>query len=403
MKNINIIKAFSWLVVIMTLLITGCNSFDEPELINNPDQTYTLDPAITSVFPADSAIAGVREIIISGENFAVNGIDTNWIFIGGEPVVTKSITANEIVVHRPNTSGEDISITVVVPSALNIAQVLNYKIEAPVEEFGDFSRENYDLMSIEVDMEENLYVATRRKIMKLTPDGINLTELGTYGSAFAKITNMKFGPDGLLYVAISKREIYTVNPITGEEIEFISLSSTTERLDFDINGNLYTGRRNGINVVRTDKSITETELYDGTQLKELRVYEGYLYVATAKLLSRHQILDAAGSLGAVEEIYNLATSDDFSTCELNSFNISIDGEFYLCLSNHPDYTLFVLEESNNLIPYYNNIDILPNTIDQIIWGNGRYLYLNRGISLTRDDVRLYRMGMEGLGAPYIGR
>ena len=228
-----------------TALICSCNEFDEPGLINNPDQIFSKSPVITSVNPAGVAVAGVREIEIIGSNFAVDEKDTNWIFIGGEPADVKSVSENKIVVYRPAAFGDDIGITVVIPNALNVAQVLDYKIEDPIEEFGDFTRENYDLMSLAVDADENLFVATRRKVLKLSSDGINLTTLVSLGSTFAKITDLKFGYNSLLYAAVSKKDKYVIDPVTGEEQKYVTLSRNTEKLDFDQNGNLYTGKRDG--------------------------------------------------------------------------------------------------------------------------------------------------------------
>ena len=251
-----ILSSFIQIVLLLGLIqITGCNEYEEPALINNPDQTYSSAPVITSIEPADSAIAGVREIIINGSNFAVNVIDTNWIYIGGEAVQPKSVTANKIVVYRPSKFGDNFSVKVVVPTALTYAKVENYKIEEPIKNVSDFSYENYPLTAMECDNNENLYIATRRKILKLESDGITLNSIGSYGSDFAKITDIKLGLGGFLFAAISKNEVYKINVNTGAEEVYVKYPKKMDKIDFDKYGNLYAGRRDGVYMAITDLSI----------------------------------------------------------------------------------------------------------------------------------------------------
>lgn len=388
-------------ILSLIVIFAGCNNFDEPDVINNTNQTYPENPQITGIIPSDSAIAGVREIQILGHNFAVNGSDTNWVFIGGEPALIKSVTADKIIVHRPSASGDDMTIAVVIPSALGTAQLNNYKIEEPISEFGDFSRENYDLMAIEVDQNENLYIASRRRILHLTSDGVYLTQLLSLGSKFAGITDIKLGPGGLLYVLTGDKELYTLNLESGADEIYSKFSQDAERFDFDVNNNIYGGYKRGLFVIKSDKTESSTGYYSGVNILEVRVVGNYVYVLTADKLSRNPILDSDGAVGETEVVVNLDSQSDLQNCEFKSVNFSASGDVLFAIRGHNRYSLFILEEGS-LNPFY-AIDIIPQTVDQIIWGSGRYLYLNRGITLERDSVRLYRMGMESLGSPYNGR
>lgn len=401
MKNrISKIKIVGLLVLLLIGFI-ACNEFEEPPTIYNPDTEFTVSPVINTILPADSAIGGVREIVIMGENFAVNGIDTNWVKIGGVDAEIKSISANEIVVYRPSSFGEGLSITVTVPTAESVADVPDYKVEEPIIDHGDFSGDSYSLFSMIADKNDNLYIGTRREIQKLTADGIFLTTIGEYPSAFAKITDLKFGSDGFLYAAISKKEIYKINIETGEQIEYVSLAKTSEKIDFDNNDNLYAARRDGVFIVKPDLSITETLLYDEETVNELRVYDNYLYVALDESLSRNQILDANGTLGETEVILDFSAEAEFSVAEISSFNIDEDGRFILAIKNHATHSVFVLENNGTITPFY-NASIIPMSVDQIVYGGSRFMYLNRG-SLSRDSLRVFKMGMDKIGAPYLGR
>lgn len=399
----NIIKQKTILILILLIIgaLSACEKFVDPPQIYKPDAKYSESPVITSVIPADDAIAGVREIIINGSNFAVNNEDTNWVKIGGVDADIKSITENEIVVYRPSSFGDNLSITVTIPTALSVASVPEYDVEEPIADHGNFSTNAYDLFSIESDLEDNLYIGTRREIQKLSADGIFLSTVGEYPSAFAKITELKFGPEGYLYAALSKKEIYKIDINTGVETEYVKLPKNIEKIDFDKNGNLFAARRDGIYVVQSDLTITETLLYDNERVNELRVYNDYLYVALDEKLSRNKILDDKGNLGEIEEIINLENIEGFGVAEISSFNIDSEGVFVLAIKSHETHSLFVLENDGSLAPFY-KADIIPMDIDQIVYGNDRYMYLNRG-SLDSDSLRVFKMGMVNKGAPYLGR
>src|SRR5690606_36936557 len=170
----------------------SCSEYEEPGLINNPDKTYPANPVITSIEPADAAVAGVREITINGQNFA-EGNASNWVFFGTQNAIIKSVSPNKIVVYRPTNAGNSLTVKVVNPDALGFSRIDGYDIEVPVVQFGDYSRYNYNLTAVEADNQEYLYVASRRIIYRVPPDGIEIEELARLGSTFAEITDLKFG------------------------------------------------------------------------------------------------------------------------------------------------------------------------------------------------------------------
>lgn len=403
MKNTKVIYSSIFFIASLLIVLASCVDYEEPDLINDPNISYSATPVINSVNPPDSAVAGVRTIILNGSNFAVSNEDTNWVYIGGVPASVRSVTSDQIIIDRPAAAGENLNITVVKPTALGAANIEHYKIEDPVVEFGDFARENYDLMAIEVDANENLYIATRRSILKLTPDGINLTEFVSLGSAFSKFTDLKFGPEGYLYAAISKDEMYRIDPVSGADEEYVSFDEKVEKFDFDENNNIYAARDDGLFVCKPDRSFINTGLYVDLDATEIRVYNGDLYYACETALYKNPILDADGNLGATEVVLDVtALQGDLAGSELVSFNIDINGMFILCLKGDQRNCIYVLENDGSVTPYY-TADILPPSVDQLVWGSSRYLYLNRGLSLGRDSLRLYRMGMATEGAPYVGR
>ncbi len=403
MKNKKLLKSFMFYLLNIFLMFYGCTEYKEPALINNPNRTYSTDPVVSGVIPPDSAIAGVREITVLGNNFLPETGETLWVYIGGKQALIKNISSDRIIVHRPalkdDKYGIPVHISVVKTNALGTAKITNYKVEKPFIRYGNFSNYIYNLFAIEVDKQENLYIATRRRIIKF--DGFDLIESPQLSNDFAKITDLKFGPGGFLYVLIEKADIYRVDVNTWKPEKFITLPNVVSRLDFDANGNLYAAKDKSIYVVNPDKTIFHTQKLDGVNVVELRVYNNNIYAASRTSLYKIPLIDKNGNLGEVVQILNLQGIQSLSNCEITSFTISQEGTFYMCLKNHPKYSLFVLENDGSVTPFYAD-NILPPLINQITWGNGRFVYLNRG-TLVRDSVRVYKMGMDRIGATYLGR
>jgi hypothetical protein len=103
------------------------------------------------------------------------------------------------------------------------------------------------------------------------------------------------------------------------------------------------------------------------------------------------------------------TNSGLNNCYISSFAIDEFGNIYMCLRNHQKYSLFVREADGSVTPFYTDENILPNTVEKLIWGNSRYLYLSSsslhalGSTLTDAPGRIYRMAMDRNGAPYQGR
>lgn len=411
MNNIKIKNRAAHFILLLVLLLTAgsCTKFDEPALINSPSMPYAQNPEASQIIPADSAMAGVREITIMGKNFYVNNPDSNFVYFQGKKAIIKSVSADRIVINRPVLSdelyGRPLSVTVGVPSALGTSKIQSYKVEQPVRAFGDFSRFTYALMAADVDKDENIYMASRRIIYKIPPDGINIVTWASLGSDFAKITDLKLGPPNsskkYLYALIDKQAIYRFDLSTAKNVKFAVFPSAVDKGDFDDKGNFYAAKSNGVYVLHPDSTFLGPQGVKSVTINELRVFNSYLYAATAKILYRIPITDDKGKLGTQEAVVDLNKNADLKSCEISSFNFSSDGTIYLCLKGHARYSVFVLETDGSITPFY-SANILPRLVEQMIWGCGRYLYLCRG-SLVRDSVRFYKMGMDRMCAPYLGR
>ena len=412
MKKINIIYYVLIGSLIVLLFIGSCNEYKEPPMITEPVIEYADNPTITAISPSEVAVAGVRDITISGTNFATDGgMDTTIVYIGGELANIKNITSNQIVIYRPVIFGENLMIRVVVPSALNVGGLDGYDVEEPILKFGDFSRQAYDLYAIAVSETEDLYIATSYKILHLTSDGINLKTMAILNPVtFGTITDMKCGPGGYLYLLTGRKKMYRLMPnpditdstYADSDIHYADLSKNSEFFDFDANDNIFFGRRDGLWKLHNDTSESYTGYYDDIPIKAINVFNGYVYVATAGKLSRNQIIDQEGNLGPIEEIVDIKSKPSWSSAEISSFTMDENGNVMFCLKYVSGNSIFILEQDGSVTPYYIN-NILPTKVDQIVYGQGNHIFLNRGITLGgseySDSVRVYKMGMQFESAP----
>ncbi|MBN1397335.1 MAG: IPT/TIG domain-containing protein [Bacteroidetes bacterium] len=419
--NTHIIRITSICLFIGILIaLNGCTEYEEPGLISATTTTPSASPVITGISPANAALSGVREITIMGQNFATNGIDTNWIFIGGISPIVKSIDPTQITIYRPANYGDSLLMTIAIPRAMTTATI-RYTIEQPIEQFGDFTRYSNKFTVMEFDKNGYLYVMDNgRNLYQVTRDGLYITKLmgqESIGSALATTTDMKFGTGGLLYCVVgNKRGIYRIDVSTTDRVSnpYITLPSAAgnlSKLDFDASGNIFTAGNKGVFRVSTSDVVTETGHYNGNAITELRIIGNDLYVSYGSILSKN-VINTDGTLGNDELVVDVSTKAGLSSCTINSFNIDAAGTIFLSLTGNPDYSIFVIESDGSVMPYYKEPSILPSAnTDQLIWSNNsRYIYLNRSSNFPSvpdtagsNNYRLFKMGLPEVGKPYNGR
>jgi hypothetical protein len=271
---------------------------------------------------------------------------------------------------------------------------------------------------MEIDNQDRLWISARRYIYTVSSDGLYVTlykndKMGL-GSKYSEFTDMRYGGGGYLYFVLgNQKDIYRINTTSCScendslppEV-YCTLPGNISKMDFNDNGNIYTGKNTGLYLVDAAKNITATGLYSGFTLVDIHIYDDYVYVADATRVYKSAI-QGDGSLAGQELLVDLTVLPEdiyeVSTCKILSFSIDINGKIYLCLDNHPQYSVFCLEDEGTVTPFYID-NILPQGVEQLIWGNSRYLFLNRGMGVSVDSLRgVHRMGMMNDGAPYLGR
>jgi len=404
----------------LLFIISGCENKITYEPVWDPDKEGAPTPVIYSIQP-DSAYGGIIEISISGENF-VPEIDQNFIYFGRNSAIVKTASANQITVIRPINLSDTVTIHLSVRDAYQSAKFGPYKLEEGVVDVG---KELGRVYSIAIDSDENLYVHRKsdKKIYKITPDGVQ-SEYGTFSEAKTS-SAMRMGPGGYLYLQRSTdtgsgfKRLYKIAPEGGEAERFVKLSREVKSFDFDQNGNIYSGGINsGMFVIHSDKTFEKVGNYLDFDIRAVRVFEGYVYVAgvysgTDTLLSpdntvviavpaergiwKSQILND-GSLGATEPVFDWANSGSFSASEINDITFLEDGDIYVATNNSDP--ILIIHSDGAIETLYEGLLSSPAT--HVVWGNGNYIYINR--YGENDDVSgVDRVIMGKKGAPYYGR
>jgi hypothetical protein len=431
------------LLILTLFFLCACNHFDAPSAVWDPNRPLSKGPYISSVSPANTAAAGVREITITGQNFSTN-LDSLTVTFGSQLLAIKSISVSAgvstIVIPRPAIYGFN-NISIMYPAADSIAKY-PYTIENPIT--GDAVVSNIfsgNLLVMEADKGDTIWIANMPNsgiklgyIYKLLPDGVTMTVFMDTSYLKPKINNkasdftnpfadLKIGTGGFLYATFSNvNSIYCMDPNSSAPVVYATLSAnSTAKFDFDDNKNIYTGKNNGLFLVKPDGSNSSVGDYTGSiTFGEIRVIKNannnkFVYALIGAAAAKPTFtqlyrspINNDGTVGSKQLVYDITADTAFNGCTISSINVKSDGTVLLSLytnsavNGNQNYSLFVLENNGSLTPYYKDNTILPTGIDQLIWGSGRYLYLSKGKTNT-SSTRFFKMGMEQNGAPYLGR
>jgi hypothetical protein len=412
--------------ILMPVFFNACEKFEEPGTIYEPStKSTTNDPAITGISPANVAVAGVsgRVIKIYGKNLGVkNGTDTNWVYIGGQRAIIKEIVPNtSITVARPVLSpgkyGTKIVLSVTDPNSIDTSSRVDYMIESPGALLGDYSSIVQTMMAVDIDNDENIYFVAGRQVWRNDISGVTLTQtLGTSNLVgdFRGTTDARFGPGSpgkVLYIAVGKNYFYSIRVDTIstsiKSVKSSTLPAVVTKLEFDADGNMYAGGSEGIfKINTTDGSVSANLGYQGIVIKQIRIFDNNIYVADSTHIWKSQL--GGSTLDKGNPVVDLTSIPSLNSCRISSFVLDEGGNLYLCLRNHPKYSVFVREENGSITPFYDDENILPNTVEQLVWANSGNLYLISNslpgaTAGTWSPSRVFLMKMDRKGAPYLGR
>lgn len=371
-----------------------------PPSLWDPNAPTKPAPVIDEVIPHDSTYAGVGEIIIKGSNFSPTP-EENLVFFDGNRAEVISASETQLTIKSPNVIGDSLQIKIAVQGAELFSNPVWYKLKAAVAVIGNLA-ENKDVAhAIAVDKDGNIYVSIEGKtIKKITSDG---TTTHYADVTFFKANGMKMGPGNTLYAAFAagrRKQISTVAP-DGSENTFVTFSTGPQDLDFDDSGNIWVSSGKDIYLVKPDKSKTKIKSFAIT-LKTVRVYNGYLYVSgedestgEAKIW-RCEI--QGETLGAEEEVLDIAAASWLEGATVYSFTFSADGKMFLA-TDHTDDAVFVYNMDDGSHEIFFSGLIAP-TINGLSWSEGQLLF---AIQLLESYSNVLKIDTGKYGAPYYGR
>jgi len=401
MKIKNILTA-----VLITTLFISCDP-DYPDTLFDPDYRGNPAPVISSVDPAESSLAGVGIITITGNNFSpVN--HENMVYIGTKSSKVLESSETRLLVQAPNEIGDSLLLRVAVTDAISFSNSLYYSLLPAIETYGDIT-ESQMPWGIAIDADGSVYVSVSRGgssdgVQKILPDGT----LEEYVPArIPRYDAMKFGPDGHLYLVRNIRLIARVPPGGGAEENWLPFPVGTRLidLDFDEHGYLWAvGNNENIFRVQMNEKSIEEFLFDA-DVKSVRYFDGSLYVSAITQTNDNEQsniwrfpVDNTGNPGDPEIYFAFSEKYGENKAIALAITFSKDGHLYIG-TDGPDGIIVVHPGGNEWEPLYPGL-VLPKGL-VFAWGDGPNLYYTRGETGNIKQA-LIRVNMQREGAPYFG-
>lgn len=391
-------KLFLILSGLVMLLLAGCEA-DNPDSIFNPRDTGKPAPQITQILPVDSTLAGVGLVTIQGSNFSQNPAE-NFVYFGKEKVQVVSATETEIKVKSPNTPANQLTIKIGKKDSYLFSNEIQYKLLRVYWELGGYD-EYSDVYSIAIDKDDNLYTSqTTRKIERVTPDGVK-SDYGT--TSFLKADNMKMGPGGYLYLSRNTTALHRIAPGGGADQRWITATGRIFDFDFYEGGVIFAGGKNNDLIrIKPDGTAINITPYPDTNIKSVRVYNGYVYVggevnATAQNRVWRNKIISADQLEPSEVYFDFSANVD-PIKKILCINFSADGDLYI--GTDASAGIIIVHPDRSFEPLYPGV-IEPTTYN-MTWGKGNYLYANRRNDETPAKKKVLKINVLEPGAPNYG-
>ena len=398
------------LAVAAVLITAGCDN-DYPPSLWDPNYSSKDTPVVNSIDPAFS-FSGIGKVTITGSNFSTVA-EENTVYFNGRKGTTLSSTATELVVQTPVLVADSITIKVHVAGAYLYGEFKPYQLREAALTYKAVDNQ-VEAFALAVDPDENIYYIASNRIYQVANPDSPAVQYGT--TTFSICDNMRWAPDGSLYILRGNRFIYRVQPGGGAAAIYIRFGNVNDRVssgDFDPDGNMFCGGTGQKVFFVSAAGDTATAFrYPDYNINAVRVFDGYVYVAAVydgdgtptitEGVWRHQILNNSGGLGNQELIYDWGSYAGEIGPSIMSMEFDENGLMYIGLDK--DDAIINLNVSGGTpTPLYPEILIPPTT--NLVWGNATYLYINRHELDPElvDQRRIIRLEMPLKGAPSYGR
>ncbi len=399
------------LILFNMLFSLGCDN-EYPSSLWDPNYSSKPTPEVTNMEP-EFSFSGIGEITLTGTNFSAVA-EENTVFFNGKPAITLSATTTELVVQAPVLVADSARVKVYVVGAFLYGEYDDpYQLKEAALEYKAVDNQ-VEAFCLAVDPDENIYVIANKKVLQIAHPDSPAVQYGT--TSFSISSNMRWAPDGSIYIFRGNRLIYRVPPGGGRAgilTAFPDLFDNISTGDFDVNGNLFCGgKAQKIFYVGAAGDTATAFRFTDYNIGALRVYAGYLFVAAkyagdgtpaiTEGIWRHQITSATGDLGPQELVYDWGAFAGETGPKIMSLEFDETGLMYIGLDK--DDAIMNLDlDGGTPTPLYPEILLPPST--NMRWGNSTFIYINRReTDLDKiDQRRIVRLEMPFKGAPSYGR
>lgn len=390
------------IIITLTVIIYSCNQDAAPSLYVVEPKGST--PVISSVIPANEALAGVTEITINGSNFS-SVKEENLVFFGTAQAAVLQASATNLVVKAPMLIKNDLDLKIAVKGVEDFSNIVKYNLLEAVGVYYPFAKGVDDPMTVAVDKNENVFVYVKDKgIKKISPDG-KLTDWAPKGGE-SFFFDMKMGPNNILYGTRNLRAIFQVEegkPSTTYTTFPTGISIVA--IDFDENKNIWAAGSGGnlYSVTSGNLIKVSTAFPIDYTVSSLRVYNGYLYVAGKKdgeeAIYRYKI-NSNSSLGNKEKYFDIGAKYGLNKVLVGAITFAEDGD--LIIGTDQNDSFIVVNSSGTSSSLYPGL--ISPFARSLAWGTKKNLfYIREYIDAGTILHSLVRVDMQKLSAPYYGR
>ncbi len=411
---------FYSVIIILIITIAGCKEEPTPSLFSDvPTGPIGATPAITSISPSDSALAGLDRLTITGTNFSPDA-SKNIVYFNNRQATIISATSTSIVISAPallsDTSRfETGNFRVATTDAELFSNEVKYKLNPAVYQFFGFTQfqKPYDFI---IDASRNVYVSMTNElnvgqgVKEITPDGtlLDYAPKGTEGNWIS----MRFGPGGIMVTVRqdNARALFQIPAGGGAPSTFVVISDSKAKvssIDYDPSSNLWAvGNNTSIYKIKTDNTIVS---YPFTgNITALRFFNGSLYCVVktdSSTVIQSFPIDGNGDLGNPSVYYDY--SKNYGSPNVNAIEFATDGTMYLATNNINNPIVVINSNLSSEILFPGTLAKAPALF--LYWDQDGYLYYTRGqvVDIATGSPTIFqtilRLTVQKQGAPYYGQ
>ena len=409
-------RSYHLLLLLLVVLVYGCDSPEKTSLFDPNYEPERPQPEISEIYPAEGYLAGLEGIQIFGDNYVMN---ETFVYFDDRRADIMNMDIDAITVRAPNVTGDSVRVRVSVLKNDKYSETRYYPMEQGVSMIEGFDENTYEAFGMATDSDNNIYTSlmisdTNEGIYKFDQDG----QASPY-AAFPDYTlrSLLFGPDGYLYFLRGgslSNFVGRFPPGGGNPEVFVSGLSRLEDMDFDKNGNLWTG---GLNMGRPTNNIYRIDP-DGdivtftldADIDAIRVFDDHLFIAGSKANAQADIIlgvwqipiHADGTLGSDEEYFNVSGilgGEVTGVTRLRAITFSEDGDLFI--GTNGNVAILRVEPDGSWSTFYK--DVINPSVYGFAWEKGtQNLLMAKSPGDGSDERTILRINTLKDGAPYYG-